>query len=158
CSEVRANLALFTDDVSVADLALEDALVAKGMLRGNPIVLARSVHAHLVAAGVYAVRGQPERSRAALEQAGRDARGPEPLSSVAPAMVARFHYYDYVGDDVAALAVSRLGTEFRLAVMLYRAGDYPGALEASDRAVARGIASSWTERGFILAEMPHGRQ
>jgi tetratricopeptide (TPR) repeat protein/predicted Ser/Thr protein kinase len=155
CLEARAELALFTDDVRVAASVLEDAQVAKAMLPGNAVTLARSVNAHLLAAGVFEVGGRPERSRAALEQAGRDARALEPFTSVPPALVARFNYADAVGDSDAALAVSRLRpTEIRLALMLYRAGDYPAALAAADRAAARGSALAWIERGFILAEIP----
>jgi tetratricopeptide (TPR) repeat protein len=154
--EARANYALFTDDVDVAASALDDAQVAKSMLPGNPITLARSVRAHLVATGVFDVAGQRERSRAALEQAGRDARALEAFPSVPPALVERFHYYDYVGDEDAALAVSRQGTAFRLPVMLYRRGDTAGALEAADSAAARGGTLSGVDRGFILAEFPDG--
>src|SRR5262249_6828512 len=73
-ADVRANYALVNDNLEVAGQALEDAQVAKAMLPGNPVVLATSVHAHLIAAGVFAEKGKPERSRAALEQAGRDAQ------------------------------------------------------------------------------------
>jgi hypothetical protein len=155
-AEVCANHVLFTDDVAVADSALEDAQVAKAMLPGNVMALARGVHAHLLAAGVFEVRGLPERSRAAREQAGRDARALEPFTSVPPALVARYHYYDYVGDEPAAFAVSQLGSEFRLALMLYRRGDYVRALEAADRAAARGSGLVQVERGFILTELPDG--
>jgi tetratricopeptide (TPR) repeat protein/tRNA A-37 threonylcarbamoyl transferase component Bud32 len=154
--EARYNHALLTDDVGVAESALKDAEVAKEMLPESPVVLARSVHACLVASGVFAVRGQPERSRAALEQAGRDARALEPFPSTPMALGARFHYYDSVEDNEAALAVSGLGDAFRHALMLYRYRDYEKALAAADRAVARGIALSRVERGFILAEMPDG--
>jgi serine/threonine-protein kinase len=154
--EARANHALFTDEVGVAERALDDAHVAKAMLPGNAVTLARSVHAHLVAAGVFAARGRPERSRAAVEQAGRDARALESFPAVPPALVARFHYYDYVGDEETALAVSRLGIEPRLVVMLYRRGDYAKALEAADRGVARGTGLSRVERAFILADLPDG--
>jgi serine/threonine-protein kinase len=154
--EARANRALFTDDVGLAGLALEDAQVAKAMLPGNVVTLARSVQAHLVAAGVFAARGQPERGGAALEQAGRDAGALEPFSAVPEAVLARFHYYDYIGDEDTALAVSRLGLEPRLAVMLYRRGDYVEGLEAADRGVARSTPLSRVERGFLLAELPDG--
>jgi tetratricopeptide (TPR) repeat protein len=152
--EARFNHALFTDDATVARQALDDARVAKEMLPGSPVILARSVHAHLVAAGVFEVAGQPERGREAVEQAGRDARALEAFPAVPMAQVARFHYYDYVGDEPAALAVSGLCGGTRRSLMLYRNRDYKGALAAADRAVARGSGVSRIERGFILAEMP----
>jgi tetratricopeptide (TPR) repeat protein len=156
--EARFNHALFTDDPTVAGQALDDAKVAKEMLPGNPVILARSVHAHLVAWGVFSVTGQLERGRQALEQAGRDARALEAFPSVSMAQVARFHYHDCAGEEQAALAVSALGGGFRRALMLYRQGEYPKALEAADRAVARGSALSRVERCFILAEMDDGPQ
>jgi tetratricopeptide (TPR) repeat protein len=156
--EARFNHALFTDDASVAQQALDDARVAKEMLPGSPVILARSVHAHLVASGVFTVRGQSERSRAALEQAARDARALEPFPAVPMAQVARFHYHDCAGEEQAALAVSGLGSAFRRPLMLYRQGDYPKALAAADRAVARRGGLSRVERAFILAEMDDGER
>jgi tRNA A-37 threonylcarbamoyl transferase component Bud32/tetratricopeptide (TPR) repeat protein len=154
----RCNHALFTDDVDVAESALKDAEVAREMLPDNPVVLANSVDASLVAAGVFAVRGQPERSRAALKQAGRDARALESFHSSPMALVARFNYYSAVGDEKAALTVSGMGREFHHALMLYRHRDYDKALAAADRAVARGSAPARFERGFILAEMSDGQR
>jgi tetratricopeptide (TPR) repeat protein len=156
--EARYEHALYTDDVDVAESALKDAEVAKEMLPDNLVVLARSVHAYLVASGVFATRGQAERSRSALDQAGRDTRALEAFPTVPMAQVARFHYYDSVGDEEAALATSGLGTAFRHAVMLYRHKDYEKALAAADRAVARISSLSRVERGFILAEMADGPQ
>jgi tetratricopeptide (TPR) repeat protein len=156
--EARYMHALFTDDVRVAQQALDGARAAKEMLPDNPVVLARSVHAHLVASGVFAARGQPERSQEAREQAGHDAGALEPFSSVPMAQVACFHYFEYVDDTENALAVSALGAEFRLATILYRRGAYDQALDAADRAAARGSALARVERGFILAELPDGRR
>jgi tetratricopeptide (TPR) repeat protein len=155
--EARANHALYTDDSAVAEGALEDAQVAKAMLKGNPVVLARSVHAHLVAAGVFEKRGKAVESAAALKQAGRDARALEPFAAVPMAVLARFYYFDYVGDEPAAFAMSRQGPAFRHAVMLYRRGDYQKALEAADRARVRDIGiMARIEPGFILPELPNG--
>ncbi len=154
--EARYNHALYTDDAKVAASALEDAQVAKGMLPGNPVVLAGSVHAHLVAAGIFSTRGQPERSRAALEQAGHDARALEPFASVPQAAVARFVYFDYIGDEEAAFAASRLGVGFRHALMLYRRGQYEKALQFAERTGRQSHGLHRVERGFILAELPDG--
>ena len=156
CAEARAHVALFTDEPGVAELAVEDAQMSKRLLLGNPFALARSVHAQLIAAGVFEATGQPGKSQAVLEQAGRDARVLEPFTDVRPALVARFRYYDYVGDEEDALAVSRRATEFRLGLMLYRRGEYDQALAATDRARARGHGLPRVERGFILAELPDG--
>jgi serine/threonine protein kinase len=154
--EACSSLALFTDDPDVAQQALEDAQVAKAMLPGNPVALARSLQAHLIAAGVFTVKGQARRSRAALEQAGRDARALEPFAAVQQALVARFHYLESAGDEGAALAVSRRGMQFRHVVMLYRRGAYRQALAAAGREAARGSGLARVERGFIAAELPDG--
>jgi tetratricopeptide (TPR) repeat protein len=77
--ETRYNQALYTDDVRAAQQALDDARAAKEMLPDNPVVLARSVHAHPVASGTFAAQGQTDRSRDALDQAGRDAEALRPF-------------------------------------------------------------------------------
>jgi hypothetical protein len=128
------------------------------MLPGNPVVLARSVHAHLVAALVLQTHGQAGRSRAALDQAGRDARELESFPSVPQALLARFHYFDYVGDEPAAFAVSRQKIEFRHAVMLYHRRAFRKALAAADRSLKRGYGMARVERGFILLELPNGNR
>jgi tetratricopeptide (TPR) repeat protein len=154
--EVRANYALTTDDPEVAGRALEDAQVARAMLPGNPVVLASIVHAHLIAAGVFAEKGQFERCRAVLEQARRDAQALEPFASLRPAALARFEYFDYVGDEEAALVASRRAPkEYRYALMLYRRGQFEQALKAVEHTEGRrGMAR--VERAFILAELPDG--
>jgi hypothetical protein len=154
--EVRAGYALFTDDLQVAQQALEDAQAAKAMLPGNPVALSRSVHAHLVAAAVFDKRGQPKASKDALDQAGRDAAALEPFAAVPPALMARFHYFDQVGNEPAAFAVSAQAIEFRHAPMLYRRWHFRKALKAADRSLARGYGMAQIERGFILLELPDG--
>jgi tetratricopeptide (TPR) repeat protein len=156
-AEVRASYALYADDADVAQLALVDAQAAKGMLPGHPVTLARSVNAHLVAAAVFEKQGQVRRSEEALEQARRDAEALKEFPTVPTALMARVHYHEYVGDEDAALALSGIGTEYRRVVLLYRHGDYDKALEAADRATERGNGMARVERGFILAELPDGR-
>jgi hypothetical protein len=51
------------------------------------------------------------------------------------------------------MEISRHGMEFRHVCMLYRRGDYHQALEAADRAVARGYSLAGAERDFVLAEL-----
>jgi tetratricopeptide (TPR) repeat protein len=155
--EARANYALFTDNLDVAAGALDDAQVAKSMLPGNPVVLARSVEAHLVAAGVFSVKGEHERSKAAVEQAGHDVQALAPFASMPQAAKARFQYFDYVDDEDAALDASKQGTGVRHAVMLYRRGDYPKALQAAEQIRAKGMGiMAQFERSMILAEL-YGR-
>jgi hypothetical protein len=74
------------------------------------------------------------------------------------AIKACFWYYDYVGDEPAALAVNRGEHEYRHALLLYRGRRFPQALATAERATARGHRMAWVERGFILAEMPDGQK
>ena len=67
--EARAIRAMVTGRVEDAELALEDAQVAQRMLPGNALVLARSVFAHLVAAGAYEANGRPKDGERVLELA-----------------------------------------------------------------------------------------
>src|SRR5262249_23453860 len=56
-----------------------------------------------IAAGSYEEHGQGEKSRTALEQAGRDARALEPFDSVRAAKT-RALYFDYRNDEAALRA------------------------------------------------------
>jgi hypothetical protein len=159
-TDARANHALFTGDVRDADLALEDAHVAKSMLPGNALVLARSVFAHLVAASIYDNGGRPADHERALAQAKRDVQELKQFTSSPIAAKACFEYFDFVGDEQSAYAISRGDMEFRHVVMLYRRGEFKKALEAAERSVKMGgsfIGSfSMVERAFVLAELPDG--
>ncbi len=156
-TQVRANRALFLGKVSDAELALEDAQVARGMLPGNPFVLAQSVHAHLVAASFYEDPGRARDRRRVLDLGRRDVEALKRFSSSPIAMQACFWYFEYVGDEEAAYQMSRRGTEFRLVPLLYLRREYSQALEAAERAVSRGSGLARVERGFILAELEGGR-
>ena len=107
------------------------------MLPDHPFVLAQSVYAQLVAAGIYEGKGRPQDSQRVLEQARPDAHKLKRFTSSPIALKVCFWYFDYVGDEEVALEMSRYGTKFRHVCMLYRRGDYPQALQAADRAVAR---------------------
>jgi hypothetical protein len=69
-----------------------------------------------------------------------------------------FEYFEYVGDEEAAFAMSGCGGECRRAVTLYRRQEFAKALEAVERSrkIARGFSTEQVERAFILAEMPDG--
>jgi serine/threonine protein kinase len=156
--EARANRALLTGKVEDAELALEDAQVAQRMLAGNALILARNVFAHLVAAGVYQSKGQPQDGERLLTQARLLAKELEQFAATPFAAKACFEFYEYVGDDEAAYAMSKRGNQFRLAVMLYRRGEYGNALEAAVERSRSGTVgpTEQIERGLILPELADG--
>jgi serine/threonine protein kinase len=156
--EARANRALVTGKVEDAELALEDAQVARAMLPANPLVLARSVHSQLVAAGAYEGKGRLEDSERVLAQGRRDVQALERFAALPFAAQACFEYFEYVGDEQAAYAMSGRGNQFRRAVMLYRRGEFAKALDAAGQR-SRNRAAGPTEqieRALILAELPDG--
>jgi serine/threonine protein kinase len=156
--EARANRARRTGHVEDAELALEDAHVARGMLPGNPLVLARSVYAHLVAAGIYESKGQPKDGDLILAQARPLVRALERFSATPLAAQACFEFFEYVGDEEAAYAMSGQGNKLRRAVMLYRRREYGKALDAAVDRIRSGAAgpTERIERALILAELPDG--
>ncbi len=156
--EARANRALVTGNVKDAELALEDAQVARGMLPGNPLVLARSVFAHLVAAGIYESQGRPKDGEVILAQARPLVQALEQFAATPFAAHACFEYFEYVGDEEAAFAMSGRGHKFRRAVMLYRRGDFATALDAAvERSRSRSPGfTEQIERAIISAELPDG--
>jgi len=157
-TDARANHAQLTGELRSAELALEDALVIRGMQPNNPLVLGRSVYAHLVAAGLYEAAGRHQDSDRVLAQARRDVQELERFSSSLIAARARFDYYAYVDDEPAAYAISQNTDDFRHALMLYGRGEFTKALEATERNLSgeRGHWMDRVQRGFILAELPDG--
>jgi serine/threonine protein kinase/tetratricopeptide (TPR) repeat protein len=156
-AEVRTNRAMDTGELRDVERALEDAQVARTMLHGNPLVLARSVYAHLVAAGIYEDRGRMEDRKRVLAQARQDVQEVERLTTSPIAARACFEYFEFVGDEESAYAASRRGVAFREAVMLYRRREFDKALDASERNLKKDqVSMSAVERGFILAELTDG--
>jgi hypothetical protein len=157
--EARAIRALATGRVEDAERALEDAQVAQGMLPGNALVLARSVFAHLVAAGAYETNRRPQDGERMLAQARLLVKELEPFAATPFVARACFEFYEYVGDEEAAFAMSGRGNQFRRAVMLYRRGEFAKALEVAverSRGRASGFSTEQIERGLILPELPDG--
>jgi tetratricopeptide (TPR) repeat protein len=104
--EARANRALLTEKVEDAELALEDTQAAQRMLAGNALILARNVFAHLVAAGVNETKGRPQDGERFLAQARLLAKELEQFAATPFAAKACFEFYEYVGDEEAAYAMS----------------------------------------------------
>ena len=156
-AEVRTNRAMDTGELRDVERALEDAQVARTMLHGNPLVLARSVYAHLVAAGIYEDQGRMEDCKRVLAQARQDVQEVERLATSPIAARASFEYFEFVGDEESAYAASRRGVAFREAVMLYRRREFDKALDATERNLKKDqVSMSAVERGFILAELTDG--
>jgi serine/threonine protein kinase len=156
--EARANRAMFTGKVNDAELALEDAQVARSMLGGNALVLARSVIAHLVAATCYEAEGRPKDSQRVLGLARPMVEELTQFSAIPFAAKVCFEYFEYVGDEEAAYAMSGRANQFRRAVMLYRRGEFAKALEVAVERFRSGAAgpTEHIERALIVAELPDG--
>jgi tetratricopeptide (TPR) repeat protein len=154
--EARANRALASGEAQDAVLALEDAAAARAMLPDNTFTLASSVYAQLVAAGVYEAQGRTEERRRVLDQAGRDVQKLRGRTTSQVALKVCFWFFELVGDERAAFEISRQATGFRHALMLYRRGEYEGALRATELTAGRGYSLARIERAFILAEIVNG--
>jgi hypothetical protein len=156
--EARANRAMITGKVEDAELALEDAQVAQRMLAGNPLVLARSVFAHLVAASSYERLDRTKDSERVLAQARPLVKELEQFSETPYAAKVCFEYFEYVGDEEAAFAMSGQANQFRRAVMLYRRGEFSNALDAAIERNKSGAAgpTQQIEPALILAMLPDG--
>jgi tetratricopeptide (TPR) repeat protein len=167
-ARARAFMAMATGDLSDAGLAVEDALVAKAMLRDNAFALAQSVFAHLVAAGAFDQHGRREEQRAALAQAGRDVQALDRVRHLPVAMTARGWYFLEAGDQGMALSESRsryqsgvptsAWEDFFFAMELYQHGEFQQSLEVFDRLVGRGGDTTLYGvcRCYVLAELREG--
>jgi serine/threonine protein kinase len=156
--EARANRALVTGEVGIAELAVEDGRVARGMLPGNALVLARSVFAHLVTAGIYEAKGRAKDSNRVLAEGGPLVQELKRFSATPFVAQACFEYFEYIGDDEAAYAMSGQGDQLRRPVMLYRRGEFAKALDAAvEHSRKRALGpTEQIERALILAELPDG--
>jgi serine/threonine protein kinase len=167
-SRARLLHAMGTGSLPDAELAIEDARIARSMLPGDPFALAQNVMAHIVAAGIHAEQGRTLEQRQALDQAARSVRELEAHREVPVAGVARRFYFCETGDHTAALAEARFRSqsgvrlsaldEMALAVELYHHGDFQEALAVFDRGIARGGETYLFQilRCYVLAELPGG--
>ena len=128
--------------VAEAERAIEYAQSAKRLLRGNAMAIWVSLHARVVAAGIYKVRGQQAKARLTLEKAKRDAVALEEFTDkdakvfLPDAVVYRWLYYRELGRELDVLPELRRATTltrhvyvaFYYAVTLFRKGDRQSAL------------------------------
>jgi serine/threonine protein kinase len=157
-AQAAANLAMRTGELRDIELALTDLQVARTLLPDNPLVLQQSVFAQLVAAGIYQEHQQLEDRSRVLAQASHDVQALRKGPNSVPSSNACFDYYDYVGDQAAALEMSQSGATIRQIAMLYRRGDVETALTTADHNLESddGTSLQWIDRGFISAELPQG--
>jgi tetratricopeptide (TPR) repeat protein len=89
-------------DLQLLERALADIQRVKLRLSDNKFVRITSLGAHLYAAVMYKERGQSDKRKAALEEAGRDAPELEGVPALAYVLV-RTYYFEHIGDTKAAL-------------------------------------------------------
>jgi serine/threonine protein kinase len=148
-------------DLPSLERALDGIQKAKLRLSDNKFVRFKSLHAHLWAANLYEESGQPEKRKAVLEEAGRDAQELKEIHAVTYVM-ARVYYFEHIGDTEAALAeleqasrrpeTSDLVTWYALA--LYEQGRDAEALRVLDERLKPGNSAGEILRIVLLAEQP----
>jgi tetratricopeptide (TPR) repeat protein len=111
-AEVRAYHAQDTDDLAVAEGAVQDAKYARELLRNNPAALWVSLTTHLAKAGVHAHNAEPKQRDAELKLAGKDADALKPFTAELPeAVVYRWLYFREVGREEEVLPELRRASE-----------------------------------------------
>jgi tetratricopeptide (TPR) repeat protein len=165
-AEVRIKQAQSTGEPRDAEQALEDVRVATALLPGNPVALLNSVWAYLTAAALYEEHGQREKSQAALEEAGRDARALEPHDSFARAAFTRALYLGYRDDEEALRTdyqrARKKGTlvfgAYQYCHLLFRRGKFAEALEVLEHLPSIGDNfRNNLDRAQFLTLLPDGQ-
>ena len=154
---VRATVAQDTGNVDMAQSAIDDAFVAKGMMPGNPMVIGTELWAHLIATGVFRDAGEKDRADASLRQAGRDAQELERFPALPMSYSYRYFYLQLTGQEEAAHEVARelyqqagsAGARGIYQWSLYEQGEFAKALQAS-------VDVGDPPPPFVLAELPDG--
>jgi tetratricopeptide (TPR) repeat protein len=157
----------------MAQSAMSDASVAKGMMPGNPMVIRANLLAHLLAWGVSRDTGNKAQADQSLHQAQKDAQELERFDSLPMSYWARWFCLTSTGQDEEAHQVARQGYErakspltcYCYVYSLYLQGDCPGALEVIEQATGGTEASHHDAklengiallRATICAELPDG--
>ncbi len=158
----RSWTATMSADTADVALAIEDAVAAKLLLPDNPLALGTHLRTELVAAGVFAERGQEPQRAAALAEAERDARALERFVGSYRAHDARCGYFEAIGDAASLLAESRqmaerCGKSEFYADNLWLYGRCQEALDALDRQAEGTRDVIWSiTRAYALAGLPGG--
>jgi hypothetical protein len=163
-AEVRALVAQDTDDLVVAEEAVQDASFARDWLGDqNPAALWVSLGAHLAKAGVHEYRDEPEKRKAELELAGKVADALQRFTALPEAVVYRWLYFREVRKEEVVLDELRRASEktdhmyatYCCALTLYRRGQ-PGDFEEALRVLGR-RPHRYNNRllPFVLADHDH---
>jgi serine/threonine protein kinase len=158
---VRSRYAQDAGDLAAAEGAVEDATSARALLGDNPYAFAMSVVAHDAAAVACRQKGRTAESEGHSIRAGQFAEALAPFKNRDFALLARAFHYTLNGDDSAALAEWRRGSERgnTLAAKwyvwgLYRRGEFQEALAVCDAALGRGLKGGIElARVYVLAEL-----
>jgi tetratricopeptide (TPR) repeat protein len=162
-SYVRAYVAQDTDDLEVAEGAVQDARYARELLGDNPAALWVSLNAHLAKAGVHEHRDEPDQRRAELELAGKDADLLKPFTALPDAVVYRWLYFREMGREEEVLEELRQASErtdhvyvtFCYALTRYRRGR-PGDFEEALRVLQERPGQYSTRLSpFVLTELDY---
>jgi tetratricopeptide (TPR) repeat protein len=134
-ASARTERAMMSGRPEDAQLALDDARIAKSMLPNNTLASQVSLYAHLVAANVFSDVGDEASRAPALAEAGQDARALESATGSAAVQQLRAQYFEQVGMDDAALAEYQrtsqsTGKATNYASALYRRGAFVEAFKA----------------------------
>jgi len=137
-AEVRAYHAQDTDDLAVAEGAVQDARYARELLRNNPAALWVSLTVHLSKASVHEHHAEPKQRDAELRLAGKYADALKRFTALPEAVVYRWRYFREVDKEEEVLEELRLASEktdhvyvaFCYALTLYRRGQRGGFEEA----------------------------
>ena len=164
-ADVRTKIAQQTGRPEDTELAIEDAGVARALLPKNPVALAISLEAHLVAANTYERLGQAEKSAAAQEQAARDAETLKRFPTFPRGVRSRLLYLDRIGDEEGIRAEYlrvKEGQGVPSAArfyfhVLYRRGEFAEALKVLEHYPKTGNEMMvHIMRAFTLANLPDG--
>jgi len=163
-AQARASQAQVTADPADAQAAVADANVVTALLPGNPLAIALSLKAHLVAAGVHEENHEFDRRDKALHEAGADAAALEQFPRNEEAILGRVSYFKHVSDDGAMLEeLRRARGELRNSMLdyyyvltLYRQGRLEEALFTLDHSISNQSATVQFGRVYILAELSDG--
>jgi serine/threonine protein kinase len=146
-------------DLPLLERALVDIQRIKLRLWGNKFVRFKSLFAHLHAADLYEKRGQSDKEKAALVEAGRDAAELEGGPAMSYVM-GRVFYFERIGDRKAALReldqatlrpeTSDLVTQY--ALTLYEVGQDAEALRVLKERLKPGNVSGQVLQIILCAE------
>jgi serine/threonine protein kinase len=158
----RAFGALDRADAAMAELALEDAGIARGFSPENPAVRETGVATALAAALLAGRGGRTEQQRDYMAQAARDVAALERLPQVPSTGYMLMMYYHFAGDTAAELRAAREGAgrnpgwAGNYAMALDRAGRTDEALRVIDRLdpKERGKLKILQFEAFLLAGQP----